>query len=77
VTTSDDQSAPLLAGLVGNTLATEPDRRPSCTPVLKRYLAITNKRPKPFVWTKAADEILESVTRFCRRTSDSHTSKDS
>ena len=45
--------------------------------MLKRYLAITNKRPKPFVWTKAADEILESVTRFCRRTSDSHTSKDS
>jgi len=71
VTTSDDRSAPVLAGLVGNTLATEPDRRPSCAPVLKRYLAITNERPKPFMLTMAADKILESVARFCRRTSDS------
>jgi transposase len=38
---------------------------------IKRYLAITNQSPKPFVWTKTADEILESVARFCRRTSDS------
>jgi transposase len=38
---------------------------------IKRYLAVTNKTPKPFVWTKTADEILESVARFCRRTSDS------
>ncbi len=35
------------------------------------YLAHTNKNPKPFVWTKTADEILESVKRFCQRTSDS------
>jgi hypothetical protein len=38
---------------------------------IKRYLALTNEAPKPFVWTKTADEILESVTRFCRRTSGS------
>ena len=31
----------------------------------------TNEQPKPFVWTKTADEILASVARFCRRTSDS------
>jgi transposase len=36
-----------------------------------KYLALTNKTPKPFVWTKTADEILESVARFCQRTSDS------
>jgi transposase len=35
------------------------------------YLAHTNKHPKPFVWTKTADEILESVKHFCQRTSDS------
>jgi hypothetical protein len=35
---------------------------------IKRYLALTNDAPKPFVWTKTADEILESVARFCRRT---------
>jgi hypothetical protein len=38
---------------------------------IKRYLTITNESPQPFVWTKTADEILESVARFCRRTSDS------
>ena len=35
-----------------------------------RYLDITNEDPKPFVWTKTADEILASVARFCQRTSD-------
>jgi transposase len=38
---------------------------------IKRYLALHNEDPKPFVWTKTAVEILESVARFCRRTSDS------
>jgi len=38
---------------------------------IKRYLAISNAAPTPFVWTKTADEILESVARFCQRTSDS------
>ena len=38
---------------------------------ITQYLAITNKHPTPFVWTKTADEILESLARFCRRTSDS------
>ena len=38
---------------------------------IKRYLAITNAAPTPFVWTKTADEILASVARFCRRTSGS------
>ena len=38
---------------------------------IKRYLAFTNDAPKPFVWTKTADAILESVARFCRRTSGS------
>jgi transposase len=37
---------------------------------IKSYLAVTNKSPKPFVWTKTADEILASVARFCARTSD-------
>jgi len=38
---------------------------------IKRYLAVTNHSPKPFVWTKSADEILASVARFCARTSES------
>lgn len=41
------------------------------TASIMSYIAHTNKHPKPFVWTKTADEILESVKRFCQRTSDS------
>jgi transposase len=38
---------------------------------LKRYVENYNQDPKPFVWTKTADEILEAVAMFCKRTSDS------
>jgi len=38
---------------------------------IKTYLKHTNDHPKPFVWTKTADEILASIARFCQRTSDS------
>ena len=38
---------------------------------IKQYLAVTNTSPKPFVWTKSADEILASVARYCARTSGS------
>ena len=34
------------------------------------YLDITNNDPKPFVWTKTADQILANVARFCKRTLD-------
>ena len=32
------------------------------------YIDANNADPKPFKWTKTADEILESVKRFCLRT---------
>ena len=35
------------------------------------YITETNADPKPFVWTKNADDILASVARFCQRTSNS------
>ena len=38
---------------------------------IRRYIDATNHRPKPFVWTKTADQILASVARFCMRISDS------
>lgn len=38
---------------------------------VKSYIAATNADPKPFVWTKTADEILESVARYCQRTTNS------
>ena len=36
---------------------------------IREYLEIYNENPKPFVWTKSADDILESIRRFCLRTS--------
>ncbi len=38
---------------------------------IRDYITVTNQAPKPFVWTKTADEILASIARFCQRTSDS------
>jgi transposase len=38
---------------------------------IRDYISLSNEHPKPFVWTKSADEILASVERFCRRISDS------
>ena len=31
------------------------------------FLDAYNDEPKPFVWTKSADEILRSVSRLCER----------
>jgi transposase len=38
---------------------------------IKQYIEFTNENPKPFVWTKSADDILDSIARFCQRTSGS------
>ncbi len=38
---------------------------------IRKYLAIHNEKPQPFVWTKTADDILSSLARFCNRISDS------
>ena len=35
---------------------------------IRAYIAATDEAPKPFAWTKSADEILDSVKRFCLRT---------
>jgi len=38
---------------------------------IQGYIDHTNAEPRPFVWTKSADDILASVKRFCQRTSNS------
>ena len=38
---------------------------------IRHYIKINNANPKPFVWTKTADDILASIERFCLRTSNS------
>jgi hypothetical protein len=34
------------------------------------YINAHNADPKPFRWTKSADDILAAINRFCRRTLD-------
>jgi transposase len=34
---------------------------------IQEYLSVNNENPKPFIWTKTADEILRSVAKFCTR----------
>jgi transposase len=38
---------------------------------IREFMEVHNEKPKPFVWTKTADQILESLARYCRRTLDS------
>ena len=35
---------------------------------IREYIDIHNEAPKPFVWTRTADEILASIARFAQRT---------
>lgn len=35
---------------------------------IKAYIDSVNANPKPFVWTKSADDILASIKRFCLAT---------
>jgi transposase len=36
---------------------------------IRAWIADWNTNPRPFIWTKTAEEILESLGRFCRRIS--------
>ncbi|WJY55061.1 IS630 family transposase [Streptomyces chengbuensis] len=38
---------------------------------IRTWLADRNTNPRPFTWTKTADEILDKVATYCRRISDS------
>jgi hypothetical protein len=51
------------APLTRNVVALEKD--------LKNWAKNWNKDPKPFVWRKTADEILDSLGRYCSTISDS------
>jgi transposase len=39
---------------------------------IQAYIDAHNANPKPFRWTKSADDILAAINRFCRRTLDTH-----
>jgi transposase len=35
---------------------------------IRTYIETVNHNPRPFVWTRAADDILATIQRFCART---------
>ncbi len=39
---------------------------------IERYIETHNRNPRPFRWTKSADDILASIERFCQRTLSVH-----
>lgn len=39
---------------------------------IREFIDAHNENPKPFVWTKSADQILASIARFAQRTMDVH-----
>ena len=39
---------------------------------IEAYIAKTNASPKPFLWVKSADQILENIARFATRTLVAH-----
>ncbi|MGH3732104.1 MAG: IS630 family transposase, partial [Acidimicrobiales bacterium] len=36
---------------------------------IKAWVSAWNENPKPFIWTKSAEEILNSLGRLLKRTS--------
>jgi transposase len=38
---------------------------------IRKWINEWNKNPRPFIWTKTADEILETLAAYCGRISDS------
>lgn len=38
---------------------------------IRRYVDLNDRHHKPFIWTRTADQILESLSRFCQRISNS------
>ena len=43
---------------------------------ISEFIAVHNEQPKPFVWTKSADAILNSIGRFASRTLAAHGTKN-
>jgi hypothetical protein len=34
---------------------------------IRAWIKTWNENPRPYVWTKTADEILDSIARFCTK----------
>jgi len=38
---------------------------------IRGWIEHWNENPRPYVWTKTADQIFDSPTRYCQRITDS------
>jgi transposase len=45
---------------------------PELEKAIREFIDVHNSEPKPFVWTKTADQILASIARFAQRTLNTH-----
>ena len=54
-----DQLSGVRAGVAGGEGSA--DRLPELIEAIQEFIRINNQNPKPFVWTKNVDEILEKV----------------
>ena len=55
----------------GRITAAEFDQRSELEAGIREWINEWNKDPKPFVWVKTADEILETLAAYCQRINDS------
>jgi transposase len=39
---------------------------------IREFIEVHNEAPKPFVWTRTADQILDSIARYAQRTLQAH-----
>ena len=69
ITLSDADRAVLVAA---STLGAWPRSARALEQSIESHVAATNADPTPFACTTTADEILESVARYCQRTTNSH-----
>ena len=49
---------------------------PQLKMAIQEFIDAHQANPKPFVWTKSADEILASIARFAHRTADAHATQN-
>lgn len=45
---------------------------PQLKAAIEEFIEVTNEKPKPFVWTATADDILGKIARFAQRTVTAH-----
>jgi hypothetical protein len=46
-------------------------RRRQLNTDIRAWINIWNDNPRPYVWTKTADQILASIGNYCQRINDS------